>query len=441
MHLVMNELAEKYGDIFCLQLGSRLTVIVNSREAIYETLVKKARQFAGRPDLATFNKTRHGATGISMCNFSQEYKRNRQMSVKALHKMFLDKENLEGVMQQEANKLVDLFNHFSIAQNAFNPIEEFHKVVPSVMMNIMFGKNLSYDNSELQSLICHNRKWFESAEATNPADYIKILEKFPNKRLDAIQQSGMAFYGFIFKKMLEYNNNDTCLLQSYIRLYKEDLNTSDLSDHEKFELARVLADMLGGGFDTLAAALSWSLLYLIDQPNIMLKCRQEITAFTSKKPLRIDDQRSLPYFLATIYDILRLSSIAPLGLPRCTTEDVKIRGFLIPKDTMILANLWAVNNNPNLWKETKKLCPENFLTDEGQIDSSAIRKLASFSSGVRRCPGEKFAIHEMFVLLGTLIKLYDFQLYTKPVDMLPNPGLTLQPKHYTIRISQTVQRK
>ena len=64
IYIAMNNLAETYGDILSLYIGNRLTVVLSSKEAIYEALVKKAKQFSGRPDVPSMNVGSDGSTGI-----------------------------------------------------------------------------------------------------------------------------------------------------------------------------------------------------------------------------------------------------------------------------------------------------------------------------------------------------------------------------------------
>ena len=436
----MATLGEKYGNIFSIQLGSRLTIILNSKEAIYEAFVKKAKVFAGRPDLATFNKTRHGAIGISMCDYSEEYKRNRQMILKAMHTLYADKARFNELLMHESNKMIELFKAKSAEAEVFDPCHEFHKIIPSVMVHVMFGKNSPYNDKDIVSLVNFNKRWFESAEGSNPADFLKFLERFPNKRLDAIEASGMAFYQFSFKKMEEYENEQCFgLYGSYIKLYKERFGKDKLTDKDKFELGRCVNDMLGGGFDTLAAAMGWALLFLGNEAEVIKKCREEITRVVQEKEhVGLHHEKEMPYCMAVVYELLRTCSVAPLGLPRKTMDEVKIGNYIIPKDTMVMPNLWSVNNQKSLWKNTNKFTPENFLDDEGCISLKSVRNLATFSNGVRKCPGEKFAILEIFILLTNFMKYFEFDIQQQPKDSQPQGGLTLQPKPYKVQVRKIV---
>jgi len=441
LHLLMASLGEKYGNVFSIQLGSRLTIILNSKEAIYEAFVKKAKVFAGRPDLATFNKTRHGAIGISMCDYSEDYKRNRKMILKAMHGLYAEKARFNELLRNESKKMIELFNTKSAEAEVFDPCNEFHKIVPSVMVHVMFGKNSPYNDKDIVSLVNFNKRWFESAEGSNPADFLKFLERFPNKRLDAVEASGMAFYQFSFKKMEEYKKEECLgLYGSYIKLYKERFGKDELSEEDKFELGRCVNDMLGGGFDTLAATMSWALLFLGNQVEVVSKCREEITRVAqSEQYVGLHHEKEMPYCMAVVYELLRMCSAAPLGLPRKTMEEVKIGNYIIPKDTMVMPNIWSVNNQKNMWKNTSEFTPENFLDDEGHLSLKSVRTLATFSSGVRKCPGEKFAILQIFILLTNFMKNFDFEIKQKPKDSQPQGGLTIQPKPYTVQIRRIVQ--
>ena len=132
--------------------------------------------------------------------------------------------------------------------------------------------------------------------------------------------------------------------------------------------------MIAGGFDTVATALTWAILYLVKYPGITERCREEINLLVGGNDLSIEHENSLPYYVATIYDILRVSSSSPMALPHATTQDVKFRSFDIPANTIIFANLWAVKHDPKEWEKPDELYPEHFLTNDSKLDKAATKK-------------------------------------------------------------------
>lgn len=50
-----------------------------------------------------------------------------------------------------------------------------------------------------------------------------------------------------------------------------------------------------------------------------------------------------------------------------TLSDTELNGYFIPKDTDVLAVLWAVDHNESLWgKDVFDYKPERFLSADGQ---------------------------------------------------------------------------
>ena len=145
-------------------------------------------------------------------------------------------------------------------------------------MEVMFGENVSYNDPEFLSIVKTYRSWFDAAEADNPADFFTFLRKFPNKRLSIIQNCGKVFEEFSMKYLQRLrenvnnnnnnNNGDAAsksnnLMQTLFNEYRID------TDDDAKEVAKVISDLVGGGFDTSVATLSWGLLYLVRKPEVL----------------------------------------------------------------------------------------------------------------------------------------------------------------------------
>ena len=77
-HFYFSRMAQKYGDVFQIKLGSRTVVVLNG-DAIKTALVKKGADFAGRPDFTSFQFV---SNGMSMCfgNYSNWWKAHRKIA-------------------------------------------------------------------------------------------------------------------------------------------------------------------------------------------------------------------------------------------------------------------------------------------------------------------------------------------------------------------------
>lgn len=428
----LHELSLEYGEIFSLNIGTRLIVVLNSKRSAKLAFVKQAKIFSGRPDFPTFTVARLGAVGVSLCDYSEDYKNNRRAVVKAMHNFISDSENSNNLLHMESVKLIKRFEECIDKNNGIiDPCEEFYAIVPAISMHVIFGKSLEYKDPTLISLVKCNKKFFDSAASTNPADFIKFVSLFPNKNLKHVKESSLGFYDFISKQIKKPSYSNSMLQNISQHRFHE--NPNKVSSPK--ELAKIIGDVLGGGFDTVAATLSWAFLCFSTNKDIYEKCRKDIKS-VGKDLLKMGDEKLTPYYVATIYELFRYYPAAPTGIPHCTLADTTLDKHFIPKGTTVFVNIHAVNRDPELWTKPNSFYPEHFLLENGEFDSNAKRNIESFSSGIRSCPGQVFSFHEMYIILGAIIVNFDVDLYEPPIDYLPIGGLTSQPKKYTVKLSK-----
>ena len=79
-----------------------------------------------------------------------------------------------------------------------------------------------------------------------------------------------------------------------------------------------------------------------------------------------DDISRLTYCVATIQEVQRVSRVAPSTIIHTTLKDVEVNDYMIPKDTMIIANLSKFMMDPGVFAEPEKLIPERFINDDGK---------------------------------------------------------------------------
>ena len=98
----------------------------------------------------------------------------------------------------------------------------------------------------------------------------------------------------------------------------------------------------------------------------------------------------------------------------------------------MISNLWAVTNDPNLWKEPEKFIPERFIDEKGNFVPS--NYVVSFGVGRRRCLKEQLARMEVFMFLVAIVQ--KLEIVPDP-DNFPSinvgtPGLVYAPKPFKV---------
>lgn len=97
------------------------------------------------------------------------------------------------------------------------------------------------------------------------------------------------------------------------------------------------------------------------------------------------------------------------SLPHVAKRDTKLQGFDIPKDAIIIANLYSAHIDEKYWKDPEKFKPERFLNEDGSLRRRDA--FIPFSAGIFSLPTEDLRIqsfllkHHTFILVIFLHKI------------------------------------
>ncbi|OMO70635.1 Cytochrome P450 [Corchorus olitorius] len=181
--------------------------------------------------------------------------------------------------------------------------------------------------------------------------------------------------------------------------------------------------MLSAGSDTSAGTMEWALSLLLNNPTTLEKARQEIDIEIGQNRLiQESDIGKLPYLQGIINETLRMFPAAPLLVPHESSDECTIGGFRIPRGTMLLVNVWAMQNDPGFWGKPTEFKPERFLEPEAEKNGFML----PFGTGRRRCPGEGLAIRLVSIALGSLIQCFEWErIGEEMLDLSEGNGLTM----------------
>ena len=123
-----------------------------------------------------------------------------------------------------------------------------------------------------------------------------------------------------------------------------------------------LMDIFQAGLDTTATTILWVIAYLVNYPDVQEIVQQEIDHVIGSDRLpTLQDKGDLPYFRALVTETLRFNSIFPFLAPHKTTVDTALRGYNIPKDTIVLFNVCAMHHDPEAWQNPSEFNPSRFI--------------------------------------------------------------------------------
>ena len=137
-----------------------------------------------------------------------------------------------------------------------------------------------------------------------------------------------------------------------------DTNSPFYGDTGELNLYSVLLDLFVAGSDTTAVTLNWAMLFMIQNPIIQTKVRQELKENIGTGKLKMNDKSKIPYTEAVIHEIQRRGNIGPLAIFHQTTTNVDIGCFSVPPETVIIPFIGDIMNDPDHFSEPSKFKPE-----------------------------------------------------------------------------------
>ncbi|XP_066480696.1 cytochrome P450 2J2 [Tiliqua scincoides] len=431
LHLSMQQIAEKYGNVFSMQFGSEWVVLVNGLPLVKEVLVHQGENFLDRPPFPLTNEIT-GKFGLLASN-GLSWKQQRRFALSTLRNFGLGKKSLEERIQDESRYLADAIEDEK--GQPFDPHFQINNAVSNIICSIVFGDRFDYHDHRFQKLL----QILDQSVVLQGSIWSQVYDTFPTimKYLPGPHQTIFKNWeqlkAFV-KEMIEKHKEDwnPSETRDFIDAYLNEMAKDDAASsfHEQNLLFSTL-DLFFAGTETTSTTLRWALLYMALNPEIQARVHSEIDSEIgqSRQP-RMEDRDSMPYTNAVVHEVQRISNIVPLNVPRMATNDTELAGFRVPKGTILLPNLTSILFDKDEWETPDVFNPNHFL-ENGQFRKK--EAFMPFSAGKRACLGEQLAKMELFLFFTALLQKFTFQA-PKDVSLSLDyrMGLTLSPQPYRI---------
>ncbi|KAI3812985.1 hypothetical protein L1987_17698 [Smallanthus sonchifolius] len=199
------------------------------------------------------------------------------------------------------------------------------------------------------------------------------------------------------------------------------------ADFNVEHIKTLIVDVLVAGTDTIANATTWVLSELLLNPHMFSRVREEVSQIVGEDG-KIEEAKTLdlPYLHAVIKETMRLHAGSPLLAPHITQTEVKIGNYVLPKNTQIFVDVWAMSRDPRYWENPTVFMPERFLKNKLEFKGQHF-EFIPFGSGRRRCPGMPLAERMLSLIVASFVYHFDWELpHTKEeMDMNDLYGLTI----------------
>ncbi|KAF3835026.1 hypothetical protein F7725_027584 [Dissostichus mawsoni] len=431
--LLHPQLADVYGNVFCIRLGRHKTVFVCGWKMVKEAIVTQADNFVDRPYSPMVTRIYSGNSAGLFFSNGRVWRRQRRFAMAMLRTFGLAKSSMEQSICEESHHLQEAMQKekgwenqqkriknrskikkltLSCSGEPFDPVPLLNNAVANIICQIVFGRRYEYGDHNFQSML----KSLTEMAYLEGSIWALLYDAFPTlMRLLPGPHCGIfsssrsleaSIRGEIERHKLNLDpSNPRDYIDSFLIEEKHNRNSELRFDDDNLVLCCL--DLFLAGSETTSKTLQWGLIYLINNAQIQDKVHAEIDRVIgqSRQP-SMADRPNLPYTDAVIHEIQRMGNIVPLNGLRMAAKDTTLGDFVIPKGTSVMPNLTSVLFDKTEWETPDTFNPEHFLDAEGKF----VRRDAflPFSAGKRACLGEGLARMELFLFFVSLLQTFCF---------------------------------
>ncbi|PHU21144.1 Geraniol 8-hydroxylase [Capsicum chinense] len=434
-HVSLANLAKTYGPIMSLKLGQVTTVVISSSTMAKQVLKYQDQDFSGRfaPDaVQVHNYCKFSVGWLPICPRWRKIRRIMSTYIFSCNRLDAN----QHLRSQKTKELIAYCDKCSQEGKVVDIGQAAFKTSLNLMSNTLFSKDLadpfSDSKVELKEVI-----WGILTEMGKPnlVDFFPILKMID---LQGIRRRTTIQVGKLFrlfdalinerleeKKRRSYEKRD--VLETLLNISEDNPEEID-HDHIK----SMFLDLFAGATDTTSSTVEWAMAEILKQPEIMKKAQAELAEIIGKgKYIEEADVSQLLYLQCIIKETLRMHPPVPL-LPRSVQQDVELCDYIIPKDSQVLINVWAISRDFTFWEDPLTFKPERFWGSYLDIRGQNF-ELIPLSAGRRICPGYPLGLRMIPLMLGSLLNSFNWKLEAdiepNDLDMEEKFGLSLAKAH------------
>ncbi|MFI6367674.1 cytochrome P450 [Nocardia sp. NPDC050630] len=394
------KIADEYGDIARLPFPTRKPVyLISNADLVGEVFVRRPKNHWKGQMLGPISE---GLPASPMPTSDGEPWR-KVRSLAQPHFTMRSMKTLNSVMQPAIDEHIDSLDALAGTGETIKMEAVLSTMTMDVLMRAMFTRRR--DPRQLLEL----GKDYRSATLGSAFRWAlfwapSVLRKPFTRSGDQSRDKLVAFIRSMVAERRANPTDDPDLLNALLNATGEDGTLSD------DQLTAELYTLVLAGFETTAAALSWTLALLSINPAACERAEAEADSIEGAPGF--DDLGKLTYLRACFDEAQRIQGIPFYS--RDSYEEQELGGYRIPANSILLASPYALQHDPRYWPEPDKFSPERWL--EGETEKNA---WLPFGVGPRRCLGMHMANTEATLFLGQALQRFRFRTA---------PGFT--PKRY-----------
>ncbi|XP_072014928.1 cytochrome P450 2B4-like [Amphiura filiformis] len=424
------KLGNKYGQVFSFKALGMPIVVLNENQAIREAFqdMKLSDRGENKMQAKVFSRT---------FNKLDDMGPFRIFALACFRQFGVGASRFEEPISKESTYLIEELAN--LKGKAVDLTWYFNNAVLNIIAKVVFGTRFELSDERMHRLTSLLNRLNELLGAGGLEIFIPI--NIPSKAKQELNKVVDELLAFINGMIESHRKNfDTDNLNDLIDLWLNEIRLHKSDDPNSFRnpdnMAGQILLLFLGGTDTTSNTLQWGSQYLVRYPKVQDRIHREIDTVVGRNRLpKLDDKLNLPYTQAVIVELHRIISLFPLAAFHVAGDTTTFRGYTIPKNSVVISNLYAVMHSPEIWGDPEEFRPERFLDDKGNCQGTD--EVIPFGIGRRMCLGEALATQELFIFFTHLLHQFKFEKTSEDAPMptlKPIDGVVTHPEKYKLRV-------
>ncbi|KAH7143558.1 cytochrome P450 [Dactylonectria macrodidyma] len=428
-HLLIQQWARKYGDVFKVQIGPHTEYYLNSDRAVKELLDRSSAQTSQRPRWIVSSELMCSKLNVLLLSASDtRWKHQRRVIHSGLTSVAQADAGLPFLHYETAKFVHQIANNPSWGHSPAKLWASLGRYTYSTFASQIFGMEIP--NSDDPVIAYIHETGLAQIKATLPGMYIvdtiTLLDRLP-LYLKPWERDARARFqrdlDWCMEKLervkRQESRGDSNFRPAFLRMVVDDEKHLGFQTEEEAAYLSLMSQMS-----------TWSFMEAMMMfPDVMKKAQSEIDNVVNDRLPVFSDIEQIPYVRCLMKELWRWRPPVALGHPHITTRDIEYRGYRIPKGASLHLNAWAIGHDPARHEDPERFWPERYMHDKTttmqSINSSDVstRDHFAFGAGRRICPGYNVAERSLAVSIMRLLWSFD-------IAPIPGTPLPLNPSAY-----------
>ncbi|KAJ7156841.1 cytochrome P450 [Mycena crocata] len=401
-----SEWGEAFGDITSVSVFGQQLTIINSAQAAMDLLDKKSSICSDRPAVPMCELVGWKNT-LVLTPYGDRFRNYRRLA----HSLFGSRSTMssfEPLEEQETHRFLR-----RVLKNPDDLQNHVRKTAGALILRISHGYEVKEGADPFVTLADIATEQFSLA--SSPGGFLVNLVPplrhlpswFPGTGFQKIAKSWAETLYQMAEQPFQFVKQQTAAGTAEQSFVSTLLDGKNLSAAEEFDVKWLAASLYSGGADTTVSAIYAFFKAMVLFPGVQAKAQREIDAVVGDGRLpSFSDKENLPYTTALALEVLRWHSVTPTGVPHRVTEDHIHKGWFLPEGSLVIANIWKMAHDPQVYSNPMEFEPERFIAKDGKDAALDPRDLA-FGFGRRICPGRVLADASVFISCAMALAVFN----------------------------------